>query len=77
MPQPTLADLRQFEALAPARITPASVRSAGISEQAAAWDQKIERRILIPIRRVAISDTTRFVSDRRSGWDRRKQQTSL
>ncbi|MDP1786982.1 YCF48-related protein [Nitrosomonas sp.] len=77
MPQPTLADLRQFEALAPARITPASVRSAGISEQAAAWDQKIERRILIPIRRATISDTTRFVSDRRSGWNRRKQQASL
>ncbi len=75
MPQPTLADLHQFEALAPARITPASVRSAGISEQAAAWDQKIERRTLT--RRAAISDTTRFVSDRRSGWDRRKQHASL
>ena len=69
MPQPTLADLRQFEASAPARITPASVRTAGLSEQAIAWDQAIERRL--KERRTANIDTSRFTADRRSRFDRR------
>ncbi len=69
MPQPTLVDLQQFEALAPARITNASVRSTGLSEQIIIWDQKTERRKIV--RRAENSDTARFVSDRRSGIDRR------
>ena len=76
MPQPTLADLYEFEKLAPARITPASVRTARSSAQAAIWDQKIERRTVT--RRAAIPDTAQFTSDRRSGLERRRaRQTTI
>lgn len=74
MPQPDLKDLRQFEELAPARITPASVRLAGIPEQVSiAWDQKIEQRIHAR-RRLASTDIRQSATDRRSGSDRRRQQ---
>lgn len=74
MPQPDLKDLRQFEELAPARITPASVRLAGIPEQVSiAWDRKIEQRIHTR-RRLASIDIRQSATDRRSGSDRRGQQ---
>lgn len=68
MPQPTHSDLARFEALMPARITPESVRPAGLTETVLAWDSTLPDRRKKD-RRKEIMDS--FVSERRSGITRR------
>jgi photosystem II stability/assembly factor-like uncharacterized protein len=71
MPQPTHSDLLRFEALMPARITPESVRPAGLTETDLAWNSSSfpDRRKRGERRQVTLEG---FVNERRSGIARRQ-----